>query len=111
MSSRNASQVWNSSPSSEHSNSRPSSPANDSASSLERPKMTSGPVTSGRGVMNVSGGSKSSGGMMSHSSHSGVESTTPDGLTERTWKMCGPISSPSYTRGEVHGVKSAPSSE
>ena len=49
--------------------------------------------------------------MMSHSYHSGVESTTPDGLIDRTWKTCGPIARPSTVVGDVHGAKSAPSSE
>src|SRR5687767_989520 len=105
MSSRKEGQLENCSPSSEHSYSSTSS------SLLDSPKMTSGPVRSGLGAMNVSGGVVSSGGMISHSSHSGVESTTPDGLTDRTWKRCGPIASPSYTCGDVHGWKSAPSSE
>src|SRR5918999_342532 len=99
------SQVSNCAPSSEHSNSSTSS------SSLWRPNMTSGPEIDGASTMNVSGGSKSSGGMMSHSYHSGVESTTPEGLTDRTWKTCGPTVRPSTVTGDTQGAKSAPSSE
>src|SRR5918998_2111337 len=82
-----------------------------SASSLWRPNITSGPEIDGASTMNVSGGSVSSGGMISHSYHSGVESTTPDGLIDRTWKTCGPIFRPSTTYGVAHGLKSSPSSE
>src|ERR687896_45304 len=99
------SQVSNCAPSSEHSNSSTSS------SSLWRPNSTSGPEIAGASTMNVSGGSVSSGGMISHSYHSGVESTTPDGLTDRTWKTCGPTVRPSTTCGDVQGRKSSPSSE
>jgi hypothetical protein len=82
-----------------------------SNSSLCRPIRTSGPEIVGASAKNVSGGSVSSGGMTSHSYHSGVESTTPDGLIERTWKTCGPSERPSTTCGEEHGLKSSPSSE
>src|ERR671915_1064367 len=99
------SQVSNCAPSSEHSNS------STSISSLWRPRITSGPEIDGASTMNVSGGSVSNGGMTSHSYHSGVESTTPEGLTERTWKTCGPSVRPSTTYGVVHGLKSSPSSE
>src|ERR687895_2226164 len=99
------SQVSNCAPSSEHSNS------STSTSSLWRPNMMSGPEIDGASTMNVSGGSVSNGGMMSHSYHSGVESTTPDGLTDRTWKTCGPTVRPSTVTGVTHGAKSAPSSE
>src|SRR5918999_6588203 len=99
------SQLSNCAPSSEHSNS------STSISSLCRPMSTSGPEIDGASTMNVSGGSVSSGGMISHSYHSGVESTTPDGLTERTWNTCGPIVRPSTTSGDAHGRKSSPSSE
>src|SRR5918992_425321 len=99
------SQLSNCAPSSEHSNS------STSISSLWRPRITSGPEIDGASTMNVSGGSVSNGGMTSHSYHSGVESTTPDGLMERTWKTCGPRPRPSTTYGDVQGRKSSPSSE
>src|SRR5687768_9940591 len=101
-----ASQPENCSPSNAHSNS------STSASLLWKPKMTSGPESAGGAdVMYVSGGAVSSDWMMSHSTMSGVESTTPEGLTARTWKSCGPTARPSTVCGDVHGVKSAPSRE
>ena len=74
--------------------------------------MTSGPETKpGLKAMTVSGAPRSNGGMMSHSTNSGVESTTPDGLIARTSNLCGPTARPSTVCGDVHGAKSAPSSE
>jgi hypothetical protein len=61
--------------------------------------------------MTVSGGSRSNGGMISHSRISGIGSTTPFGLTARTCITCGPTSRFSIVSGDWHGVKSASSSE